>query len=184
MNTTENADRYRRLAEGFSARVAAVPDDAWNNPSPCEGWTAREVLRHVVDSEHEFPAKAGVELDKGPSVDDDPVAAWEQTRAQVQELLDDPARADLEYDSAMGKSTLSASFGTFFSVDLIVHGWDIAHAAGIDDTIPSEDVEFVSKFTEGVGDMMRSPGGFGPALDAPDDADPQTTLLAYLGRSA
>ena len=32
--------------------------------------------------------------------------------------------------------------------------------------------------------MLRSPGAFGPAVDAPSGADDQTKLLAYLGRRA
>jgi uncharacterized protein (TIGR03083 family) len=29
-------------------RVSATPSDAWSLPSPCEGWTARDVVAHVV----------------------------------------------------------------------------------------------------------------------------------------
>ncbi|HME46597.1 maleylpyruvate isomerase N-terminal domain-containing protein [Mycobacterium sp.] len=30
--------------ELFDSRVAAVSSDAWSSPSPCEGWTARDVV--------------------------------------------------------------------------------------------------------------------------------------------
>src|SRR5690606_40505201 len=33
------AERYDRLAADFAATIAAVPDDRWGAPSPCEGWT-------------------------------------------------------------------------------------------------------------------------------------------------
>ena len=63
----------------FSDRVRGVTD--WDAPSPVEGWAARDVVRHLVEW---FPAflagGAGVELPSGPSVDDDPVEAW-QTQA-------------------------------------------------------------------------------------------------------
>ncbi|KAA0024543.1 TIGR03086 family metal-binding protein [Antrihabitans cavernicola] len=183
MNTTEIADRYRRLATGFSERVAAVPADSWDAQSPCSEWTAREVLRHVVDGQLEFPSKVGIELPKGPSVDDDPVAAWEYTRTTIQAILDDPAKSEIEYDGGMGKSTLGASIGSFFCVDLVVHGWDIARATGGDETIPPDDIAFVSNFIEGIADMMRGPGAFGPEVETTADADDQTKLLAYLGRS-
>ena len=45
------ADHYRRLAHNFSETVAAVPPDRWGNQSPCEEWSARDVVNHVVDSE-------------------------------------------------------------------------------------------------------------------------------------
>ena len=184
MNTTEVADRYRRLAATFTERVTAVPTEKWDVPSPCEEWSARDVLRHVVDGQLEFPGKVGIDLPKGPSVDDDPVAAWDHTRTTIQALLDDPAKSEIEYDGGMGKSTLGASIGSFFCVDLVVHGWDIAHATGGDDTIPPEDITFVTTFIEGIADMMRGPGAFGPALETAADADDQTKFLAYLARAA
>lgn len=184
-STTESpADRYRRLGALFTQRVAAVPSDRWDSPSPCAEWTARDVLRHVIDSETTFPAKVGIDIPAGPSVDDDPVAAWEYTRDALQETLDDPEKADREYDGGMGKSSLAASIGSFFCIDLVVHGWDIAHATGTADTIPGDDLTFVDAFAKKMGDMMRSPSAFGPALDVPADADEQTKVLAYLGRQA
>ena len=48
---TETSQRYARLADAFAAKIAAVPDDRWACPSPCEGWTARDVVRHVIDSQ-------------------------------------------------------------------------------------------------------------------------------------
>jgi hypothetical protein len=53
------ADRYRRAAEGFSARVDAVPGDAWRRPAPCEGWVARDVVAHLVEWVPAFFAGAG-----------------------------------------------------------------------------------------------------------------------------
>ena len=185
VSTTESpADRYRRLGALFSQRVAAVPADRWDSPSPCAEWTAREVLRHVVEGETTFPAKVDVDIPAGPSVDDDPVAAWDYTRDAVQQVLDDPDKANREYDGGMGKTTLAASMGSFFCIDLVVHGWDIAHATGTDDAIPAEDVAFVDEFAKKMGDMIRSASAFGPALDVPADADEQTKLLAFLGRQA
>ncbi len=48
------AERYRRLAGTFEERIAAVPADRWEDPSPCEDWTARDVVRHVVDTQALF----------------------------------------------------------------------------------------------------------------------------------
>ncbi|MDQ4020345.1 MAG: maleylpyruvate isomerase family mycothiol-dependent enzyme [Actinomycetota bacterium] len=47
------------LADAFAAKIAAVPDDRWASPSPCEGWTARDVVRHVIDSQEMLRAGAG-----------------------------------------------------------------------------------------------------------------------------
>ena len=183
ITTTETAaDRYRRLAGRLTDKVAAVPENRWDSPSPCEGWSAREVLRHVVDSEIQFLGRVGVDVPEGPSVDTEPAAAWRHTRDAVQKVLDDPTTADLQYETAMGTSTVATAFSTFYGIDLVVHGWDIAHATGIDATIPPEDVAMTHDFVKDAGDMLRSPNGFGPAITVPSDADDQTKLLAFLGR--
>ena len=46
------ADEHRP-SPVFTERVRGVPPDAWDNPAPCEGWAARDVVRHLVEW---FPA--------------------------------------------------------------------------------------------------------------------------------
>ncbi|HET8588187.1 MAG TPA: TIGR03086 family metal-binding protein [Nakamurella sp.] len=177
------ADRFRRLAAGFTRIVGSVPADRWESPSPCAGWTARDVLRHVITSQRDFVGRAGLTIPDGPAVQDDPRAAWGHVRDEVQRILDDPELARTEYQGFQGPASLADTLGSFFSVDLVVHGWDIAHATGVDDRIPQEDIRFVRSFGDGMGDMMRSSGAFGPELPAPEGADDQQRLLAFLGRA-
>ncbi len=51
---TDLGARYRQLADGFAAVVASVPADAWSADSPCDGWTARDVVAHVIDTQRQF----------------------------------------------------------------------------------------------------------------------------------
>ena len=44
----EIAERYRRRAEAFERKVAAVRPEQWDNQSPCEKWTAKDVVDHIV----------------------------------------------------------------------------------------------------------------------------------------
>lgn len=174
--------RYRRLAATLAETVAAVPVDAWDNPSPCEGWTARDVLQHMIDATTWQATQVDLELPKG-STAEDPVAAWDMTRNAVIEVLADPARGDREYAGMFGTTTLAETYKSFYCFDLVVHRWDIAHAAGIDDTIPAADLALVRELADGLGDMIRMEGVAKAELPVPADADPQTKLLAYLGRS-
>ena len=67
-----------------------MPVGAWDDPAPVEGWAARDVVRHLVEWFPAFlKAGSGIELPRGPSVDDDPVAAWTVHSDGVQALLDD-----------------------------------------------------------------------------------------------
>lgn len=39
---------YDRIAGRFGDVLDACPPDRWASPSPCPGWTARDVAAHVV----------------------------------------------------------------------------------------------------------------------------------------
>lgn len=50
--------------------------------------------------------------------------------------------------------------------------------------LPDDLVTFCRELVESLPeDMLRRPGGFGPAQPAPADATPTTRLMAHLGRS-
>ena len=85
---TELHTRWRGLAAPFTAEVEAVT--AWDAPSPCEGWSARDVLAHVIGTEREFLAKAGLLSGGGAEAEaEDPAARWAAHLAEVDALLDD-----------------------------------------------------------------------------------------------
>ena len=177
------SQRYQRLADAFAAKIADVPPDEWAAPSPCEGWTARDVVRHVVSTQGLILGLVGRELGDVPSVDDDPSGAWKAARGVVQADLGDPARATAEFEGSLGKMTFETAVDRFLCVDLVVHGWDLSRAAGLDDHIAAEDVARVRKVAESFGDAIRNPQAFGPEVEAPAGADDQTRLIAFLGRT-
>ena len=175
------ADRYRRVADRFSSVVDTVPEGSWNASSPCEGWTAREVVGHVVESQHGFLAR----FDLAPPLEgDDPVQQWPAVRDAVQAALDDPGTAATEYDGMFGRTTLAETVDQFMAADLVVHAWDIARATGLDDMeeIPADEVELLDARLRPMGDALRGPGVFGPEVPVPDDASPHERLLGFLGR--
>jgi uncharacterized protein (TIGR03086 family) len=176
------ADRYRVLAARFTELVEAVPDDRWGSPSPCEDWTARDVVGHVVESERSYVEGAGDTLPPAPDAASDPVGAWTATRDGVQALLDDPERAGREVEGFTGKGTVEGTLGLFHCVDLVVHGWDLAQAAGLDAAFPRDQLAWTRALVERMGDMARTPGGFGDEVEAPADADETARTMAYLGR--
>lgn len=176
------AERYDRLSATFSSRVAAVHDDQWDDPTPCDDWTVRDLVAHVVESHGMFVGFIDRELPAGPSVADDPVAAFAGARDAVLTLLRDPATATHTYEGHLGTRTFEWAVDSFLSFDLVVHGWDLARATGQDETIDPEDLDRVARDAEEWGDMARAPGVFGQPVEAPSDADAQTRVLAFLGR--
>jgi uncharacterized protein (TIGR03086 family) len=179
---SEVSERYQRLTDAFAAKIAAVPDDKWDAPTPCPDWTARDLVQHVVDTQGMFLGFVGKEMGDIPKVADDPAAAWDAARAKVQRELDDPKTAQTEFDGFLGRSTFESAVDKFLVVDQIVHGWDLARAEGLDEKIAPTDIKHVRSAAEVWGDAMRSPQAFGPEVDTPAGASEQDKLLAYLGR--
>ena len=180
---TEISGRYRDLATEFTRRVAAVPADRWGDPSPCAGWTALDVLRHVIDTHRTMPGWAGLSLTLRKSVDDDPLGAWDEARDSMQALLDDPERAGLEYNGFFGPTTVEQTVDRFLGFDLLIHGWDIARATGQDETLPVHEVHRVYEDVLSLGDNLRRDGVCGPEVSVPADAPEQDRLLGLLGRT-
>jgi uncharacterized protein (TIGR03086 family) len=176
------ADRYTRLGDQFAATIAGVPEDRWSAPTPCEDWTALDVVRHVVESQGMFESLVGRDIGALPPVDDDPGGAFDAARRVVERHLRDPETADASFDGYFGRSTFAQAVDGFLSFDLVVHRWDLARATGQDETIPADEVERVHAAARGMGEAMRSPKAFGPEQPAPEGADAQTRLLAFLGR--
>src|SRR4051794_33268210 len=119
---SEISERYARLADAFAEKVAAVRDDQWDSPTPCEGWTARDLVQHMIDTQGMFLGFVGRELGDIPTVEDDPLGAWNAARAVVQGDLDDPERAGTEFDGFFGRSRFDAGVDRFLCFDLVVHG--------------------------------------------------------------
>jgi uncharacterized protein (TIGR03086 family) len=178
------SDRYRRLAAAITSKIDQVPGARWQSPSPCEDWTTRDVVRHLVEVHGLFLGLVGRALRPGPSVDDDPLGAWTAARDQVQADLDDPERAGQAFDGYFGRSTFAEAVDRFVCFDLVVHGWDLARAAGLDDRMDQAEVTRLWEDTAAFGDMLRSSGVCGPAIEPAQGADEQTRLLAHLGRRA
>ncbi len=180
------AESHARWAGGFTARVEGAPADQWDSPSPVEGWRARDVVRHLTEWFPAFLASgAGVSLPEVPSVDDDPVAAWAAHRDHVQQLLDDPATADLVLSNPnTGDMALPVAVDRFYTADVFMHTWDLARATGQDETLDEEKCRELYEGMLPMEGVLRSSGQFGDHVDVPPEADVQTKLLALIGRRA
>jgi uncharacterized protein (TIGR03086 family) len=179
------ADEHRTIAAGFTQRVNGAARDAWDNPAPVEGWVARDVVRHLVEWFPSFlEAGAGIELPKGPSVDDDPVQAWAVQSDAVQALLDDPTTADKVLSNRhVGDVPLDRAIHDFYTGDVFMHTWDLARATGQDERLDPDRCAEMLQGMEPVEELMRQSGQYGPRVEVPDDADPQTRMLAFIGRT-
>ena len=182
---TSAAAEHRIVAGAFTERVRGVATGAWDDQAPCEGWVARDVVRHLVEW---FPAflrdGAAVDLPQGPSVDDDPVAAWTVHSDGVQALLDDPTTADrVLVNPHIGEVPLDQAVDRFYTSDVFLHTWDLARATGQDERLDPARCAVLLEWMLPFDEALRRSGHYGPRVEVGDDADVQTRLLAFIGRN-
>lgn len=179
------AERYERVTSQFTERVRAVPASAWSNPSPCEGWTARDVVGHLTEWIPAFFGSHGVEFPAVPSVKDDPVGAWETVQVTIAGALADPIVANRQVETPFSTQSLAETVDMIVTGDVFTHTWDLARATGQSETL---DPDQLQRMIAGIGAMpeevLRADGMFGPRIDVPAEADDQTRFLGYVGRRA
>lgn len=168
--------------------VEQIPLESWDQPSNLDGWSIRDLVGHVTGSAAKIVTLVeGGEVWQTPSqpadwTSEDPAARLRELAGRLQDTL---PGADLEAmrPSPQGEVPLRRALA-FPVADLAMHSWDVHRSQGRLIELPEELLAFCHQLVESVPDeMMRRPGGFGPAQPAPDDATPTTRLMAFLGRS-
>ena len=169
-------------------RAPSTPAD-WDGPSPCTEWRTRDVVGHIVDMHDVMLRPADRAPSDRPGIEADPLATYLAARADVEAILADPGVALAECDTPMGRMSVAEHIDGVVSTDLVLHGWDLARAAGLDDTIDPDEVERLWPSISQIPDEMRIPEHFGPGVIVfgpevvvADDAPLQDRLLGKLGR--
>lgn len=182
MNTT--ATEYAAAMRPLTDVVEAVPGPRWADPSPCEGWTALDVLRHLVDTQREFLTGRGVALGPVPDLRADPAAGWRSHAERVAEVLTDGSVVTEAYDGHFGPTTLGATLEQFYVWDMLVHRWDIARAVNAPAQHTDAELDRISAGADSFGDALYMEGICRPGAEPPAEVDRQTRVLARLGRSS
>ena len=171
----------------FSHAVGLVPAQGWDRPSPCAGWTARDIVGHVgLGTDFGTRLLQGQQPQwrpvdpPGEAVSGDPARWWSELVGPAREAV---SGADLaaEVDSPTGRRSVGAGL-SFPAVDLFLHGWDLARAAGSDIEIPEQAQEFVHSVIDLIPDeQVRSGRVFGREV-AIESGTPTQRFVAWAGR--
>jgi uncharacterized protein (TIGR03086 family) len=180
--TAEPARRHRLIADDFARRVHGTRD--WSAPAPVSGWAARDVVVHLLEWLPAFLASGSeVRLPPGPPPADQPAVAWCAQQRAVQDVLDDPSMAGTDFTNPhTGTMPLGQAIDRFYTSDVFMHTWDLSRATGQDVTLDPELCAELLTGMQPIEELMRGSGQFGPAVPVPDDADPQTRLIGFIGR--
>lgn len=179
---------HRRAVEYWAARVGAVKNDEWGDPTPCVQWSVRELVNHVVAEELWTPPllrgktieEVGSQFD-GDVLGEDPLGrartAADEAAAVVDEIVPGGGHVHLSY----GEEDM-AEYVRQLCADHLIHGWDLAAATVGDTSMDSELVAEVAAWFVGREPMYRGAGVVGPRTHG--EGDPQSDLLAGFGRDA
>jgi uncharacterized protein (TIGR03086 family) len=174
------AEQHAYDAQRFASLTETASPDAWTRASPVDGWTARDVVGHLVEWLPGFVSRSGVTLTP-VAVEDDPVAAWRQRAAEVQRVLEE--RGDATFESPMlGEMPLGSAINQFYTTDVWMHSWDLARALGVEFDLGEERSAEVLAGMEQMEEVIRGSDQFGPRVAVPDDASAQDRLIGFIGR--
>lgn len=171
----------------FDERVHALQTArGWNAPSPCEGWSAADLIVHVTGNVRTFVAVTGGQVpgqvgDGGQEVPD-VIKDWEQVRAAASEWLrmcDDPTAVRVP----LGEREMTIAFAVEALLrDVVIHTWDLGRATGGDEILPAHLVTAATASLARLPQRIRERGYYADALEPAPDATDQDRLLALAGR--
>ena len=177
--TTEQLDLCQRASLWTLGKVAGATAQL-NAETPCDQWVVRDLMSHMLDTQHYFVASAQGNDALPPSptpttaLGNDPVAQFEQARADTLRTFEKPGVID----------RTGPSLGIALFSDQLLHEWDLARATGQDETMPAGLAETAYETIHGRFTDEQRKDIFKPELTVAANASPQEKLLAYTGRKS
>ena len=167
--------------------VANVRPAQLDLPSPCCEWTVRDVIDHLVKGNAWTVASLSAETGSAgrptdSMVGDDPAAAFAESSAAVLAAFRAPGARGKMLDLPFGRMPGAAVAG-MRSIDLLVHGWDIAKATGQSTDFAPDLNEAALAAARHAMTFDRAGSPFAPEQPVPSDAPAADRLAAFLGRA-
>jgi uncharacterized protein (TIGR03086 family) len=189
MDTVDLGPAAQRLAD----LVARISDDELGKPTPCPAYTLGDLVQHVGGLALAFTAAANKdrnEYNEQPAPGDAAKlgADWRSRIPRDLTILAEAWRAPGAWTGMTriaGGDSPAEVVGLVAADELVVHGWDVAHAMGEPYDAEPELVEAARSFLA----MFASPDApagpdvaFGPSRGVPGDATSLDRVVALAGR--
>jgi uncharacterized protein (TIGR03086 family) len=184
-------DTMRRACASTERFVDRVTPADYGRATPCTAWDVRDLLNHLLGTLSlgqallaDAPPAVGMgpgQLPEAELVGDDPAKAY---RLGVESLLDAAGGDALDrvHPTPMGDMP-GAMLGGFTTLDIVVHGWDLATATGQPAALEPELAESVLAFARQAFEAMPREPRIGPEVAVPAGAPATDRLVGFLGRT-
>ncbi len=178
---SENLRNFTKAMYGFDAVVRRAEPGSWDNQSPCAGWSAADVLDHVIGVTNMIE---GVVRGEGSITagSGGPQERWAAALDGLMEALDHPGILDRVSATPFGEMTIDEFVATA-TFDPLTHTWDLAEAVGVEAALNADLVAGVFARLAPMEDMLRRSGRFGDAIEVSTDDDVIARYLAFTGRA-
>lgn len=163
-----------------------------DRPTPCEGWTLRDLLEHNIAQHYGFAAASRGEGDiavwKTKPLGADPIAEYRAAAAHVLTAFAETGVLERRFPvpEIMPDLVIPANLGiSFHFVDYVVHSWDMAASLGVKLDFDEELLSAALLIARAVpgGDVRTRPGAsFAPIIELTGGST-LDQILALLGRS-
>ncbi|HEX5115659.1 MAG TPA: TIGR03086 family metal-binding protein [Pseudonocardiaceae bacterium] len=188
--SSRSGELFDQGLDFFAAAAARLRAEDWERPTPCAGWTARDVLGHLTMTagyatgvmggpQPTFPDVAR----PGDLVDGDPVEWWRATAERARDALRD-ADLDRAMETPLGRTV--ADDLAIPVIDLYVHAWDLGTVIGSDVEIPADLIDYAHGYVDPLPvDLVRGDGrAFALPVPVAATATPTERFIAWTGRAA
>jgi len=184
-------EAFDRAVASTAGIVKTVRPDQAGAPTPCTEWDVRDLLNHIIgtlwlseallsDRAPRHPMAPGG-LPGTDLAGQDPAAAYAQASAAALAAASAGDALTRVHATPLGDMPGPALAG-FTTLDIAVHGWDLARATGqraaLDDTLAAHVLAFAE---QAITPGSRAPR-IGPAVRVAADAPLTDRLAAFLGR--
>ena len=182
---SENLRNFTAAVYGFDAVVQRLPEDAWDKPSACEGWSGRELLQHqcgVINGVAAIASTGQMAKPSPPEDLSDPVGTWNATRNGVLAALDQPGVLNQEGPFWFDAQTVDDMIGVVMW-DPLAHSWDLAQTCGADACLNEEVSATCLTGIEARQSMLVETGRTAEPVEVPSDAPASVRFLGATGRN-
>ena len=176
-------------AETARAVTGAAKTAPLDTKTPCPDWDLRTLLNHTIlwtaySAERRAHGESVAEdlMSKDFTAEPGYAEAYQAQIAKAVHAWSDP-EAWAGDRSVMGGAMPAADIAAMLIMEMVLHGWDVAKAAGQDYHCSGELAQAVLQTVQAQGDMFRRYQGFAAIVPVPDDAPAFDRALGLSGRN-